>query len=120
MEQDSGLWIELDGGRLEELGRNEFFRRRALGFQKVRTRDGAGSGRPSRSKVKGWLKDAYPAELEGSDPKKVARKLFFLTHRRTAAPPHSVRGVEMKKTFFITNADATGRFFWLASGKYIF
>lgn len=71
VEQDSGLWIELDGGRLEELGRNEFFRRRALGFQKVRTRDGAGSGRPSRSKVKGWLKDAYPAELEGSDPKKV-------------------------------------------------
>ena len=71
VEQDSGLWVELDGGRLEELGRNEFFRRRTLGFQKVRTRDGAASGKPSRSKVQGWLKEAYPAEVEGSDPKKI-------------------------------------------------
>lgn len=69
VEAKSGLWAELDGGRLAELGQNEFFRRRTLGFQKVRTRDGAESGKPSRSKVQTWLKDWYPAELEGCDAK---------------------------------------------------
>lgn len=69
VEAPSGLWAELDGGRLEELGQNEFFRRRTLGFQKVRTHDGAGKGVPSRTKVQAWLKNWYPAELEGSDPK---------------------------------------------------
>lgn len=69
VEQSSGLWAELDGGRLEELGQNEFFRRRTLGFQKVRTHDGTGKDRPCRTKVQAWLKDAYPAEVEGSDPK---------------------------------------------------
>jgi hypothetical protein len=67
VEQSSGLWNELDGGRLEELGRNEFFRRRSLGFQKVRTHD-----KPDvkcRTKVKQWLSDHYPAEVEGSDCK---------------------------------------------------
>jgi ABC-type cobalamin/Fe3+-siderophores transport system ATPase subunit len=72
VEQNSGLWIELDGGRISDLGSNEFFRRRTLGFQKVRTHDGAGKDRPSRTKVQGWLKDGYPAELEGSDPKNVS------------------------------------------------
>jgi predicted ATPase len=69
VEQRSGLWAELDGGRLQDLGRNEAVRRRTLGFQKVCTHDGAGSGKPSRDKVKQWLGDWYPAELEGSDPK---------------------------------------------------
>ncbi len=68
VEQNSGLWMELDGGRLIELGQNEFFRRRTLGFQKVRTHDGAGKDRPCRVKVQEWLKTAYPAEVEGSDP----------------------------------------------------
>lgn len=31
----SGLWHELEGGRLEELGGNEIFRRRTLGLQKA-------------------------------------------------------------------------------------
>lgn len=69
VEQSSGLWQELDGGRITELGANELFQRRALGFQKVRTHDGAGKDRPSRMKVKGWLNGWYPAEVEGSDPK---------------------------------------------------
>jgi chromosome segregation protein len=69
VEAPSGLWAELDGGRLTELGQNEFFRRRTLGFQKVRTHDGAGKDRPCRTKVQDWLEDWYPAELEGSDPK---------------------------------------------------
>lgn len=71
VETRSGLWKEIDGGRLIELGENEFFRRRTLGFQKVSTHDGAGKDKPSRTKVQSWLKDAYPAELEGSDPKKI-------------------------------------------------
>jgi len=71
VEQPSGLWIELEGGRIEELGENEYFRRRTLGFQKVRTHDGAGKGDPCRTKVQQWLKGWYPAEVEGSDPKAI-------------------------------------------------
>ena len=71
VEAPSGLWVELDGGRLSELGQNELFRRRTLGFQKVRTHDGAGKDRPCRTKIKSWLKNWYPAELEGSDPKHI-------------------------------------------------
>ncbi|MDR1322042.1 MAG: AAA family ATPase [Gracilibacteraceae bacterium] len=64
VEQSGGLWKELNGGRLQEIGQNEFFKRRALGFQKVRTRD-------DRGKVKQWLGGWYPAEVEGSDPKSI-------------------------------------------------
>ncbi|MBN2033896.1 MAG: AAA family ATPase [Deltaproteobacteria bacterium] len=71
VEQSSGLWAELDGGRLEELGKDDLFRSRTLGFQKVRTHDGVGKDRPCRTKVRAWLKDAYPAEVEGSDPKSI-------------------------------------------------
>jgi chromosome segregation protein len=71
VEADSGLWSELGGGRLTELGENELFRRRTLGFQKVRTHDGAGSGKPCRVLVQQWLKGWYPAEVEGSDPKSI-------------------------------------------------
>lgn len=71
VEQAGGLWHELDGGRIHDLGLDDFFRRRALGFQKVRTRDGAGKGKPCRTLVTQWLKDWYPAEVEGSDPKNI-------------------------------------------------
>lgn len=71
VEAPSGLWAELDGGRLSELGQDEFFRRRTLGFQKVRTHDGAGKDKPCRTKIQGWLQNWYPAELEGSDPKSI-------------------------------------------------
>ncbi|HMM37676.1 MAG TPA: AAA family ATPase [Desulfovibrio sp.] len=64
VEQSSGLWNELDGGRLQEIGQNKIFRRRCLGFQKVRTRD-------ERDKVKSWFSDWYPAEVEGSDCKNI-------------------------------------------------
>lgn len=69
VEAPSGLWNELDGGRLKEFGGNELFRRRTLGFQKVRTHDGAGKDKPNRTKMQSWLENWYPAELEGSDPK---------------------------------------------------
>lgn len=71
VEAPSGLWTELDGGRLSELGQNEFFRRRTMGFQKVRTHDGAGKDKACRTKAQGWLQNWYPAELEGSDPKRI-------------------------------------------------
>ncbi len=64
VENKSGLWHEVDGGRFGEFGKNEFFRRRALGFQKVRARD-------QSQKVKDWLSDWYPAEVEGSDAKQI-------------------------------------------------
>ena len=69
VEAPSGLWAELDGGRLTELGQNEFFRRRTLAFQKVRTHDGAGKDKPCRTKIQSWLQSWYPAELEGCDAK---------------------------------------------------
>lgn len=71
VEQSSGLWVEFKGGRLMELAEDKSFRRRTLGFQKVRTHDGAGKGKPCRVRVQEWLKDAYPAEVEGSDPKSI-------------------------------------------------
>ncbi len=71
VEQASGLWVEFDGGRITDLGRNELFRQRTLGFQKVRTHDGEGKGRTCRVMVKQWLKSWYPAEVEGSDPKAI-------------------------------------------------
>ncbi len=62
VEMENGLWGGLEGGRIAELGRNELFRSRTAGFQKVRTLD-------IKWKIKGWLDGWYPAEVEGSDPK---------------------------------------------------
>ena len=69
VEQNSGLWNELDGGRIQELGKNIVFTYRTLGFQKVRTHDKADT--VCRIKVKNWLGDTYPAEVEGSDCKSI-------------------------------------------------
>ncbi|WP_238944719.1 TrlF family AAA-like ATPase [Allofranklinella schreckenbergeri] len=70
VEAPSGLWAELDGGRLAELGQNELFRRRTLGFQKVRTYNKLQEkNKPCRSKAQQHLGDWYPAELEGCDAK---------------------------------------------------
>jgi predicted ATPase len=63
--QTCGLWDALKGGRLQDIGKNEVFTRRTLGFQKVRSRD-------DRKKVQEWLGDNYPAEVEGSDPKEIS------------------------------------------------
>lgn len=70
VEAPSGLWTELDGGRLAELGQNEIFRRRTLGFQKVRTYNKPQEKhKPCRTKAQQHLGDWYPAELEGCDAK---------------------------------------------------
>ena len=69
-EEPKGLWRELFK-RLDDWNRPGFakVRARTLGFQKVRTIDHAEAGRPDRAKVKEKLGEAYPAEVEGSDPK---------------------------------------------------
>ncbi|TGL13465.1 TrlF family AAA-like ATPase [Leptospira levettii] len=71
VEQNSGLWCELDGGRLKELGKDPLFRKRTLGFQKVRTHDQA--DKISRKKIQSFLNDWYPAEVEGSDCKNIEK-----------------------------------------------
>ncbi|NLD91645.1 MAG: histidinol-phosphatase [Fibrobacter sp.] len=69
VEQSSGVWKELDGGRIGELGADELFKKRTLGFQKVRTHDVA--DRTCRTKVQSWFGGWYPAEVEGSDCKSI-------------------------------------------------
>jgi len=72
VEQKSGLWSEMGGGKLGDFKdkRYETVRRRTLGFQKVRTHDK--SDKVCRTKVNNWLGDWYPAEVEGSDCKDIA------------------------------------------------
>ncbi len=72
VEQKSGLWREMGGGKLGDFKhkRYETVRCRTLGFQKVRTHDKP--GKVCRTKVKEWLGDWYPAEVEGSDCKTIA------------------------------------------------
>ncbi len=67
VEQKSGLWNEMSGGKFGDFaqGRYEKVRRRTLGFQKVRTSE-------ERNKVQVWLEGWYPAEVEGSDCKSIA------------------------------------------------
>lgn len=65
VEADSGLWAELDGGRLTDLSKEPLIKEYCLGFQKVRTHD---RGAKCRVKVKSWW-EKYPAEVEGSDAK---------------------------------------------------
>ncbi|VVB85230.1 Uncharacterised protein [uncultured archaeon] len=64
IEQKSGFYEELKGGRITELGKNQLFRRAVLGFQKVRTRD-------IENNLKQWLGEDLPAFVEGSDPKNI-------------------------------------------------
>jgi len=72
VEQRSGLWYEMSGGKLGDFKdkRYETVRRRTLGFQKVRTHDQPDA--VCRTKVKKWLGDWYPAEVEGSDCKAIS------------------------------------------------
>lgn len=65
VEADSGLWAELDGGRLTDLSKEPLIKKYCIGFQKVRTHD---KGAKCRVKVQSWWEN-YPAELEGSDAK---------------------------------------------------
>ena len=68
VESGSGLWQELDGGRLTELAAHPLIQKYCLGFQKVRTHDKPDA--KCRVKIQQWW-TGYPAEVEGSDPKKL-------------------------------------------------
>lgn len=62
VEQNSGFFNELDGGRIQQLVSNDLFREFVLGFQKVRTYD--------KIKIwKNWFGGLLPAFIEGSDCK---------------------------------------------------
>ena len=67
VEAPSGLWNEIDGGRMQELADDPLIQKYCLGFQKVRTHDKP--DKKCRRKVQQWWGSNYPAELEGSDPK---------------------------------------------------
>lgn len=61
VEQDKGFWKECGGTLITSLASNTLFRKRVLGFQKVRTRE-------MIKKVHDWMKYDI-AFVEGSDPK---------------------------------------------------
>lgn len=62
VEQNSGFFNELDGGRIQQLISNDLFRHFVLGFQKVRTYDKVATW-------KNWFDNKLPAFIEGSDCK---------------------------------------------------
>lgn len=77
VEQNSGLWKELKGGKLGDFTNKRYttLRERTLGFQKVRTHDAHNAGRKGelgRIQVQALLDKCYPAEVEGSDCKSIA------------------------------------------------
>ena len=64
IEQKSGFYEALDGGRVKEFADNPLFRKRVLAFQKVRTRDYV-------DKLNLWFNSRLPAFVEGSDAKSI-------------------------------------------------
>jgi len=69
VEAPSGLWSEVAGGKMQEIARDPLVKKYCRGFQKVRTFDNP--DKINKSKVSSWWGESYPAELEGSDPKKI-------------------------------------------------
>jgi predicted ATPase len=64
VEQNSGFFNELDGGRIQQFVSNDLFSHFVLGFQKVRTYDKIATW-------KIWFGDKLPAFVEGSDCKNI-------------------------------------------------
>lgn len=66
IEQRSGFYNEIDGGRITKIVEDEHFKRNVLAFQKLRTND-------VKDKLAQWFKggDNLPALVEGSDCKKI-------------------------------------------------
>lgn len=81
VEQNSGFFNELDGGRIQQLISNDLFRHFVLGFQKVRTYDKVATW-------KNWFDNKLPAFVEGSDSKAL----------REVGRPHQ-QNDEEKKTY---------------------
>ncbi len=65
VEAPNGLWGGLSPGRIRDVFNNADVQRRALAFQKVRTRD-------KRTIIQQALGPLYPAEVEGCDAKNLA------------------------------------------------
>jgi chromosome segregation protein len=63
VEQRSGFFEELDGGRIQEFSKHKLFRKNILAFQKVTKYD--------LSIWNQWFDNELPAFVEGSDPKKI-------------------------------------------------
>ena len=81
VEQNSGFFNELDGGRIQQLARNELFKSSVLGLQKIRTYG-------ELDKYKQWFGRDLPAFVEGSDRKTID----------AVGKPSVQNGIE-KKTF---------------------
>ncbi|HEY5393255.1 MAG TPA: hypothetical protein VIJ57_14120 [Hanamia sp.] len=81
VDQDSGFFKELNGGRIKQLAENENFRSFVLGFQKLRNYE-------KLSVYRDWFKGELPALVEGSDCKNI----------EGVGKPHQQKGIE-KKTF---------------------
>lgn len=81
VEQSSGFFNELDGGRITQLAKNELFKNFVLGLQKMRTYDRIETYRQ-------WFGGTLPAFVEGSDCKAI----------ETVGKPSMQNGTE-KKTF---------------------
>ena len=64
VEQNSGFFNGLDGGRIQQLARNELFKSSVLGLQKIRTYG-------ELDKYKQWFGRDLPAFVEGSDCKTI-------------------------------------------------
>ncbi len=64
VEDKSGFFKELSGGKIKGFKESELFKNTVLGFQKVRTRDDI-------ENWKIWLGEYLPAFIEGSDQKKI-------------------------------------------------
>ncbi len=60
---DNGLLKEVNGKKIEQLGKDPIFRKNVLGFQAVKNGD--------FDNLKLWLKKKLPAFVEGSDPKSI-------------------------------------------------
>ena len=63
VEDKSGFFKALDGGRISEFSKNKLFRNNVIGFQKVTKYDFTDWNQ--------WLDNDLPAFVEGSDPKKI-------------------------------------------------
>jgi predicted ATPase len=63
VEQKSGFFEELEGGRIQEFSKHTLFRKSILAFQKVTKYD--------LSVWNQWFDNELPAFVEGSDPKKI-------------------------------------------------
>ena len=63
VEQRSGFFEELDGGRIQEFSKHKLFRKNILAFQKVTKYD--------LSVWNQWFNSELPVFVEGSDPKKI-------------------------------------------------